>query len=132
MASITLRPSHDDWRACFGGESAKLGDVGAGHECLLAGAGQHDRAHRGVVRELAGDAQQFLVGRPVQGVQHLGTGDRDDGDGAVALDLDCHEWTLLAHGWSRIRPDATLPHGSGVKRVCRRGVWENRGRAGDT
>ena len=27
----------------------------------------------------------------VQGVQRLGTVDRDDGDGAVALDLDGHE-----------------------------------------
>ena len=32
----------------FGGHGAKLGDVGAGHEGLVAGAGQHDRAHRGV------------------------------------------------------------------------------------
>ena len=48
--------------------------------------------------------QQLLVGRRVQGVQHLGTGDRDDGDGAVALDLDCHGWTLLAHRWAAIGP----------------------------
>ena len=93
----------------LGGHVAKLGDVGAGHEGLVAGPGQHDRAHPGVVRDLAGDGEQLLVGRRVQGVQHLGTGDRDDGDGAVALDLDCHARTLLARRWAAIGPGQLYP-----------------------
>ena len=63
----------------------------------------------GVTPEFAGDAQQFLVRRPVQGVSYLGTGDRDDGDGAVALDLDCHERTLLALRWAAIDPRQLYP-----------------------
>ena len=64
----------------------QLVDVGAGHERLIARAGQDHDAHAGVVPERGEGRAGFPHGRFVQGIQDLGAVDRDARD--PVLDLD--------------------------------------------
>ena len=97
----------------FGLERAdmrELADVGAGDERLVAGAGQDDAAHRGVVPRILEGGPQILPGRRIQGVEHLGPIDGHIGDRALFLVEDIRErQSLLSKRWAlRRRRDVAV------------------------
>ena len=53
------------------GRMRELADVGAGDERLVAGAGQDDAEHCGVVSRVLEGGPQILPGRRIQGVEDL-------------------------------------------------------------
>jgi hypothetical protein len=67
-------------------ERGQLVDVGARHECLLAGAGHHNRPDLLVVLQGEHRTSQLVERLGVERVQNLGSVDRDDRDGLVAID----------------------------------------------
>ncbi len=69
------------------GDLRQLADVGAGGEGTL-GAAEHDRAHRPVSVELLERRHELVHQLVRERVQRVGPVEQDDGDRAVALDLD--------------------------------------------
>ena len=106
----------------------QLVDVGAGDERLLAGAGQDHDAHALVLLQLEDRAAQLVERLRVQRVEHLGTVDRDDRDGAVALEeevVERHGDDLTAGNGYISQPSTTAdarkpPNISPPKRICSR------------
>ena len=84
MRSRTSCPKRLDCSASTAVTLREFADVGAGDERLVAGAGQDDAAHRGIVtRVLEGrHAAPSMVGR-IEGVEHLRPVDRHIGDRAL-------------------------------------------------
>src|SRR5690606_34431958 len=66
-----------------GSQVGHLGDVGAGHEGLGAGSGEHHHAHRRIVGRGVGGGVKGVQGGRVERVQPLGTVHRDDPDGVM-------------------------------------------------
>ena len=64
----------------------QLGDVRAGDEGLLAGAGDRDGTHLVVVAQRGQRRPQVGQHLPAQRVAHLGPGDGDDGQPVGHLD----------------------------------------------
>ena len=80
MRSSTSCPKRLDCSASTAVDMRELADVGAGDERLVAGSGQDDAAHRGVIPRILEGGSQILPGRRVQRVEHLGPIDRHIGD----------------------------------------------------
>src|SRR4029077_10389312 len=94
----------------------ELADVGAGREGSLAAA-EDDRAHRLVAVELR-ERLHELVHQPVgEGVQRFGPLEQDDGNGAVALDLD------QAHFFSRNFSIAAFGSSVALERASQSRAW---------
>ena len=91
MRSRTSCPKRLDCSASNAVDMRELADVGAGDERLVAGAGQDDAAHCGVVPRILEGGPQILPGRRIQGVEHLGPIDRHIGDRALLLVQDIRE-----------------------------------------
>jgi hypothetical protein len=95
-------------------QAVHLGDVGAGHEGLGAGAGQHHHAHRGVRGGGLEGQVQLGQGVVVERVELVGAVERDPADGASVLD----EQVAEGHGGSvRAGVRGTIGVGAGRKRA---------------
>ena len=73
------------------GRMRELADVGAGDEGFVAGPRQDDATHGRIVLRMLEGGPQILPCRRVQGVEHLGPGDRHIGDRAPLLVEDIRE-----------------------------------------
>ena len=91
MRSSTCLPEAAGLLCFERGDVRELADVGAGDERLVAGAGQDDAAHRGVVPRILEGGPQFRPCRRVEGVEHLRPIDRHVGDRALLLVQDIRE-----------------------------------------
>src|SRR5688572_18083227 len=65
------------------GLHGELVDVGAGHERLVARAGNDDRANARIVFQQERRAAQLVDGGEIEGVEHLRAVDGDDGNRAI-------------------------------------------------
>ena len=78
------------WSAAFGPVPEVLPEVGPAGK-RLAGSGENDAAHRGIVPRVLEGGPQILPRRRVQGVEHLGPVDGHIGDRAALLVQDVCE-----------------------------------------
>ena len=97
------------------GLDGQLVDVGAGHERLVAGAGEDDRAHGSVVLEQQRRAAQIVDGGGIEGVENLGAVDGDDGDRAIALEQE----VVKVHRGTTVSISSYTPRDHARRRSCR-------------